>query len=122
MIVRLVVGCLAMAAGVVINGLPDRGDSLVSLGSEHGLSGKDLVGVVVLLAGWLLVAREVWMRRARVLAAVAAPERIAAAFVGGLGLGLLFASLFNEWTWWWIVAVALLVAVQLRALVLALRP
>ena len=112
---------MGLAAGVVINALPDRGESIVSLGSEHGLSGQDLVGVVLLLAGWLLVAREIWLRRERVLAGSDPPERLVAAFAGGLGLGLLSASLFNEWTWWWILAVALLVAVQLRAALLAFR-
>jgi hypothetical protein len=49
-----------MAAGVVMNALPDPGESVVSLGSEHGLSVLDLVGDTVLLAGWLVVANDVW--------------------------------------------------------------
>jgi hypothetical protein len=111
-----------MAAGVVMNAVPDPGESVVSLGSEHGLSFLDLVGVAVLLAGWLVVATEVWRRRARVLDRVAPVERIGAAFAAGIGLGLLSASLFNEWSWWWVLGTALLVAVQARAVVLALRP
>jgi hypothetical protein len=121
-LVRLALGSGAIAAGVVMNALPDPGESVVSLGSEHGLSVLDLVGVAVLLAGWLVVATEVWRRRARVLHRVAAPERIGAAFAAGVGLGLLSASLFNEWSWWWVLGAALLVAVQARAIVLALRP
>jgi hypothetical protein len=117
-----VLGSIAMVVGVVVNALPDRGESIVSLGSEHGLSGQDLVGVAILLAGWLVVAREIWVRRDRVLRAVGEREKVAATFAAGLGLGLLFASLFNEWTWWWMLAVALLVAVQVRALALALKP
>lgn len=111
-----------MAAGVVINALPDSGASIISLGSEHGLSGLDLVGVALLVGGWLVVVADIWRRRARVLDRVGAAERISAAFGAGVGLGLLSASLFNEWSGWWLLGVALLVAVQLRALVLVVRP
>jgi hypothetical protein len=119
---RLALGSVAIAAGVVMNAAPDPGKSVVSLGSEHGLSVLDLVGVAVLLAGWAVVATAVWRRRARVLDRVGAPERIGAAFAAGVGFGLLPASLFNEWPWWWVLGTALLVAVQARAVVLALRP
>jgi hypothetical protein len=119
---RLALGSVAMAAGVVMNAVPDPGRSVVSLGSEHGLSVLDLVGVAVLLAGWLIIATGIWRRRARILDRIAPQERIGAAFAAGVGLGLLSASLFNEWPWWWVLATALLIAVQARAVVLALRP
>ena len=121
MIALIVRGCVGLAAGVVVNALPDRGESIVSLGSEHGLSGQDLAGVALLLAGWLLVAREIWVRRGRVVAGLDPPERIVSAFAVGAGIGLLFASLFNEWPWWWLIAAALLGGVQLRAALLAFR-
>ncbi len=105
-----------------MNALPDPGKSVVSLGSEHGLSVLDLAGVAVLFAGWSVIGTGVWRRRERVLDRLAVGERIGAAFAAGIGLGVLSASLFNEWPWWWVLGAALLVAVQARAVVVAMRP
>lgn len=113
----MVVAALALVlVGVVIVALPDSGDRLFSLSEEHGPSALDAVGIVLLLAGWLLLAREVWRRR---------PELSRRAVLVGLagsaaGAVVLAAGLAGSGPLW-ILGVALLAAPQAALVVAALR-
>ena len=74
------VGLVLVVLGGGIVALPDRNDPndrLFSFSKEHGPAPLDALGVVILLAGYLLPASLVWRRRRRlsrgvVLAAVVA--------------------------------------------------
>ena len=93
---------------------------LIPISPGHGLSLADMVALVPLLAGVGLLAGGLWQRRRRLDAALSRRPRLAwaAAFVGGLGLGLLVASVF-VFFWWWVIGAALLTATLLAAALVA---
>jgi hypothetical protein len=61
----VIIGLLLIALGSVIVGLPDANDRPFSFSDEHGPAPLDAAGVVVLLAGYLLLAALVWRSRRR---------------------------------------------------------
>jgi hypothetical protein len=98
---------LALILFVVPAGL--EGPVMVPISPGHGLSLVDLVALVPLLAGTGLLAGGLWQRRQRLDAALTRRpwSARAGAFVAGLGLGLLVASVF-AFFWWWAIGAALL--------------
>jgi hypothetical protein len=122
---RWLLGCgsllaLALILFVVPAGL--EGPVLAPISPGHGLSLVDVVALVPLLAGTGLLAGGLWQRRQQLDAALTRRVRFAwaGAFVAGLGLGLLVASVF-VFFWWWAIGAALLTAVLLAAALVAAR-
>jgi hypothetical protein len=120
---RWLLGCgslfaLALLLFVVPASL--EGPLLIPISPGHGLSLVDVVALVPLLAGVGLLAGGLWQRRQRLDAALSRRPRLAwaGAFVGGLGLGLLVASVFIFF-WWWVIGAALLTATLLAAALVA---
>jgi hypothetical protein len=109
-----------IALGVLVLAAPStlEGPVLLPVSPGHAISRLDAVGLVPLLAGIVGVYVGLWQRRARGFQLAAkSPARFASTvFAGGLGLGLLIASAFSTFFWWWAVGavmfgVALVVAV-----------
>ncbi|MBQ1032118.1 hypothetical protein KBX26_19165 [Micromonospora sp. C97] len=111
---------LLIVVGVLVLFVPagDEGSVLVPISEGHGLSAVDGVGAALLAAGgtWLEV---LVVRR---LPHLALPPRVlfALGLLAGLGVGLLVASVFSGFFWWWAVGatmlgLALLVLVPLTA-------
>jgi hypothetical protein len=120
---RWLLGCgslfaLALLLFLVPAGL--EGPVLVPISPGHGLSLVDLVALAPLLAGTGLLAGGLWRRRHRLEAALSRRPWPAwgGAFLGGLGLGLLVASVF-AFFWWWAIGAMLLTAALLAAAVVA---
>ena len=120
---RWLLGCgslfaLALILFVVPAGL--EGPVLVPISPGHGLSLVDVVALAPLLAGTALLAGGLWQRRQQLDAALTRRPWFAwaAAFVAGLGLGLLIASVF-VFFWWWAIGAALLTAMLLAAALVA---
>jgi hypothetical protein len=109
---------LALILFVVPAGL--EGPVLVPISPGHGLSLVDVVALVPLLAGTGLLAGGLWQRRQRLEVALTRPRWSgwAGAFVAGLGLGLLVASVF-AFFWWWAIGAALLTGTLLAAALVA---
>jgi hypothetical protein len=109
---------LALLLFVVPAGL--EGPVLVPISPGHGLSLVDVVALVPLLGGTGLLAGGLWRRRQRFEAALTRRPRfaLAGAFVAGLGVGLLVASVF-VFFWWWAIGAALLTAMLLAAVKIA---
>jgi hypothetical protein len=109
---------LALILFVVPAGL--EGPVLVPISPGHGLSLVDVVALVPLLAGTGLLAGGLWQRRQRLDAALTRRPWFAwaGAFVTGVGLGLLIASVF-VFFWWWAIGAALLTAMLLAVAVVA---
>jgi hypothetical protein len=109
---------LALILFVVPAGL--EGPVLVPISPGHGLSLVDVVALVPLLAGTGLLLGGLWQRRQRLDAALTRRPWSArvGAFVAGLGLGLLVASVF-AFFWWWAIGAALLTATLLAAALVA---
>ncbi|MET8267921.1 hypothetical protein ACPXB5_19640 [Micromonospora arida] len=111
---------LLIVAGVLVLFVPagDEGRVLVPISEGHGLSAVDGIGAGLLALGgtWLEV---LVVRR---LPYLALPPRalFALGLLAGLGVGLLVASVFAAFFWWWAVGaatlgIALLVLVPLTA-------
>ncbi|MBG6070144.1 hypothetical protein [Micromonospora ureilytica] len=117
---QVVTAALLVVVGVLVLFVPagDEGKVLVPISEGHGLSAVDGVGAALLTAGgtWLEV---LVIRR---LPYLALPPRalFALGLLAGLGVGLLVASAFSGFFWWWAVGaatlgIALLVLVPLTA-------
>jgi hypothetical protein len=107
---------------LILFGVPAalEGPVLVPISLGHGLSLVDSVALVPLLAGTGLLLGGLWQRRQRLDAALTRRpwSARAGAFVIGLGLGLLVASVF-AFFWWWAIGAALLTTTLLAAAVVA---
>ncbi|WP_210480116.1 hypothetical protein [Naasia sp. SYSU D00948] len=108
--------------GVVLIALPDRDDRVFTLSPEHGPAPLDLVGSILVTAGWLgIVARPLVARR-RVGGRAGRRALSVCLFAAGVGVGLIAASIFSQLSWWWAVGAAILVAVQLYFVALSIPP
>jgi heme exporter protein D len=103
--------------------VPSRveGPVLISISPGHGLSLVDLAAVVPLIAAVVVLAVSLVRRRAQLESTIRHRPWMAAAvlFGGGLGLGLLLASVFPFFWWWAVEATLFTVTLILVALAAA---
>lgn len=101
---------LFVIAGWIVIALPHRleGPVLVRISAGHGVSVSDLVALGPLLTGLALLV--LWWPRRTLLMVVTHRHgfAVATAFLAGVGLGLVTASVFRRFFGWWVVGVALL--------------
>ena len=119
-------GCvLLIVAGVALLAFPQRleGPPLAQVGVGHAVSAVDLLGILPLAAGSLWLHIGLWRRRTGLGQWVreAPGSGIATFFVCGLGLGLLIASAFSSFFWWWAIGAVLFLAMHIPLLVAARR-
>jgi hypothetical protein len=105
-----------VAGGRAFIAHPDDDNRVFSLSEDHGPSRTDGVGLVVLLIGYVLLARFVWLRRRRL------PRRIvilafAAVLAGG---GLLVPAIAYDLGPLWSLAVATMALPQVYLLLYAI--
>jgi hypothetical protein len=121
----LLVAWGGIAVAVAMLALPAEweGPQLLPISPGHTLSALDTAALVPLLVGVVALKAGTWRRRGHLAAAARrAPGRSGAGiFVGGLGLGLLFASAFSTFWWWWAIGALLLQAAALGASLAAAR-
>ena len=100
-----------------------EGPILVQIGPGHALAVLDAVALVPMSVGAAWLHAGLWRRRSRLAAAVRASPRLAVAgvFLAGLGLGLLLASVFSGFFWWWAVGAFLVGATTLAAVAVSAR-
>jgi hypothetical protein len=100
-----------IALGVIVLAAPARleGPILLPISPGHAISRLDAIGLVPLLAGTLGLYAGLWRRRAQIyqFAARYPAPFTSAVFAAGLGLGLLIASAFSTFFWWWAVGTVL---------------
>ena len=108
--VAIGIALLAAPAGI-------EGPILLPISPGHALSVLDSVALIPLLVGTGSLYAGLWRRRAglRRLAHDAPGPAGAAVFAGGFGLGLLIASAFSAFFWWWAVGAVLFGALLLAA-------
>ncbi len=100
---------LGSAVGGLVVALPDSGERVFSFSETHGPSPLDLVGVVVLVGSWLpfaVLLPSLWRIAKRGIA-------WAAGVLAVLGMVALVVTIGADLGWWWLAAVAMLVAAQL---------
>jgi hypothetical protein len=100
-----------------------EGPILIDVSQGHAIAVLDAVAIVPLLAASALIYGGLWAERERAagFARRRPMQAILGAFAGGTGLGLLLASAFSAWFWWWAVGAALFGASLVGACVLLLR-
>jgi hypothetical protein len=102
---------VAILAGIAILALPAgfEGPTLLPISPGHALSLVDAVGVLPLAAGSMWLHAGLWGRRERLAQWARRRAGLAAVltFAAGLGLGLLLASAFSVFYWWWAVGAAM---------------
>lgn len=112
-----------LACSFAIFALPARfeGPVLVPISPGHAIAVLDAVAIVPLLAASVLLYGGVWTARARLGEAVRRHPgpSLAVGFGGGLGLGLLTASVYSGFFGWWAVGAALLTVATLTTAVCA---
>lgn len=97
--------------GIAILAAPSRweGPVLLPISPGHGLSVIDMFGVAPVLigTGWLYYG--LWQRRQRVFEQIRNSPYIGSlgVFAAGTGMGLLVASSFSAFFWWWAVGAVL---------------
>ena len=110
-----------MGVGLAMLGMPAsiEGPVILPISPGHALSVLDAIGVLPLLTGSFSLYRGLWQRRGSLRAvALRVPGPAGGlVFVGGFGLGLLIASAFSAFFWWWAVGAVLFGAVLLAAVV-----
>ena len=117
----IVLGLLGMVIGFIIVALPDSDERLFSLSEDHGPSLLDAIGLVVLITSYLLLVREAWKNREKVRPFSRSTPFYVGLFLGGLGLGLIIASVGNDYEGWWIWGIVLLNMVQLPLFYVAFK-
>ena len=115
----------SIAVAVTLYALPAEleGPELLPVSPGHALALLDTVALLPLLTGSAILQVGLWRRRGRLADTVRrAPARAGAGiFAIGLGLGLLLASVWSVFFWWWAIGAALLQASVLAWSVVAAR-
>ncbi|WP_433608131.1 hypothetical protein ACQP2P_34625 [Dactylosporangium sp. CA-139114] len=110
---QIVIALILVLLGIGVLALPAaaEGPRVIRFGPGHGPSLIDLVGIVLVTPGglWLL-----W----RIVSGLGAARLPTGALFGlgggfGLGLGLTVASVFGDFTGWWIVGLGLVTLVEI---------
>jgi hypothetical protein len=110
---------LLIAAALAIFAVPAawEGPVLVTISEGHAIAVADALAIVPLVFGTALLYWGLWQNRATAVAC--ARERpqhaLLLTFCGGVGLGLLLASAFSSWFWWWAVGAVLFSAALVAA-------
>ena len=105
---QLMITAVLIVAGVLILFVPAgiEGSTLVPISDGHGLSAIDLVGAGFLALGatWL----EVMVVRRLPYLALRPRAMFGLGLLAGLGVGLIIASVFAGFFWWWAVGASAL--------------
>ena len=112
----MAIGLMMLAAPTAI-----EGPVLLPISPGHALSVLDAIAVLPLLAGSFSLYRGLWQRRGPLRGvALHAPARAGTlVFVGGFGMGLLIASAFSAFFWWWAIGAVLFGTALLAAVLVA---
>lgn len=111
---------LCSLAGTVLIALPDPDRRLFSISQGHGPGVVDLVGALVLTAGWLVLDVQVWRRRRHILA-MGRRRLLVLGLAALVGAAVLVWSVERDAGNWWLLGVAVLAGVQVVIAARALR-
>lgn len=118
---KVVVIVSLILLGLFIVALPDSDIRLFSISKDHGPSLQDSIGLIILLFGYLWFIKLLWNRREKVFKYKNSTIFILLLFLFGTGLVLVIASVLNDFGYWWICGVVMLVIVQVIAFFIAFK-
>jgi hypothetical protein len=115
----------AVVVGVLLLAAPSRveGPVILPISPGHALSVLDAIALLPLVAGTFALYAGLWRRRARLSEIALRAPGVAglAVFTGGFGLGLLIASAFSSFFWWWALGAVLFGSVLVGAVLVVSR-
>ncbi len=115
-----VLWCIASVVGVAVIALPDDDNRLFSLSASHGPSPLDGIGILILLAGWLLLTAAT-LSRWRQLMRLESRWLLAGALVYAIGVMVLVPGVLLDLGLWWLVGAVVMSIVQIGAAVAVSR-
>lgn len=118
---KLVVSLAILIIGGIIVILPDNDVRLFSFSEGHGPSIQDAIGLFLVLSSYAFLLHSVWLKRAYLKAFQSSGLFRLGLFLGGLGLGLIIASVANDHLFWWVYGSLILAGVQVPVFYIALR-
>lgn len=107
--------------GFVIVVLPDSDTRLFSISKDYGPSLQDAIGLVLILFSYTLLVIEAWKQKEKVLKYKNSAAFKTGLFLFGIGHGLIIASVINDYKYWWVYGIILLVALQIAVFYIALK-
>lgn len=118
-------GLILIGLAVAGLALPSRieGPILLSVSPGHEISTLDTVALIPLLLGSVFIYGGLWVKRETLVSSWRRwPKTGAIAlFASGLGLGLLIASAFSAFFWWWAIGATVYAVTVIIAAILAAR-
>ena len=118
---KLALSLTVFTIGLIIVVLPDTGERLFSLSNEHGPSLQDAIGLILIILSYLLLLTILWKQKEKILKYQNTILFRAGLFLFGLGYGLIVASVINDFKYWWIAGIVLLVILHVAVFYLALK-
>ena len=120
------IACVGLIlVGLIVLAVPERleGPTLLVISAGHALSFVDVVGILPLMAGAIWLHSGLWSRRASIEGWLLEQPAVAGGylFAAGLGLGLLLASAFSDFFWWWAIGALLFGVMHVPLVTAALR-
>jgi uncharacterized membrane protein YidH (DUF202 family) len=99
--------------GFVIVALPDSDIRLFSISKEHGPSLQDAIGLILILFSYIWLVIEAWKQKEKVLKYQDSTVFKMGLFLFGVGHGLIIASVINDYKYWWVYGIILLIVLQI---------
>ena len=102
---------LIFTIGLLLLILPDKGDPAIQLNEKHGPSWQDLIGLILMLASWLILSTMIIRRWAKITKQLGNQKTwllTALYFISATGIatGLAISS---EWMLWLCIAISSLI-------------
>jgi uncharacterized membrane protein YidH (DUF202 family) len=107
--------------GFIIVALPDSDIRLFSISKEHGPSLQDVIGLILIIFSYILLVIEAWKQKEKVLKYQDSTVFKTGLFLFGVGQGLIIASVINDYKYWWIYGIILLIVLQIAVFYLVFR-
>lgn len=99
--------------GLIIIILPDSDVRLFSISKDHGPSLQDAIGILLIVLPYLMLVKEAWSKREKILNYRHSKIFYGTLFLLGLGYGLIIASVANDYRFWWVYGIALLILINI---------
>jgi hypothetical protein len=112
---------LLIFLGTAVIVIPDSDKRLFSISKTHGPSILDAIGMVLILIpySWLII--ETWKRKQKILKYRHSGVFRLGLFLTGLGYGMIIASVLQDYQYWWIIGIILVVIIHVVVFYLAFR-
>ena len=121
MVTRIILWVLLSGIGIYFISLPDTGPRLITFSKAHGPGMVDSLGILLVILGWLILVLGIWGSRKEILQYKGSKTFSAVLIIIGLAYGMIFASVFSDFTLWWAVGIVILLLVHLWCLSIILR-